>query len=233
MAGEVLLPDDDLSNDLRDHLAEFTTPRTGVDGQRYWLIDEVAIEASIAEIDPIVAHALALADELSVAEEREDYEDEADHETDTPPTSPPPIGSAPNDEEALEREVARRQAARLVRVRSRASRPTNRPSRWAHVPLAELFAQAGNRLYTRGSGLVECGHEPIHTSRGGRCVEIDSTTGLLWCRSCREGGDAVSFVLAVQGCTREEAEAVLFLQYGPPQTSTARPRKRVISVELP
>jgi hypothetical protein len=66
MPGDVLLPDDEMDPELRDYLARFLTPRTGLDGRQYWPIDEVSLEALATEPhpDPLVAHLLELADSI-------------------------------------------------------------------------------------------------------------------------------------------------------------------------
>src|SRR4051812_18088501 len=100
-------------------------------------------------------------------------------------------------------EVARRQQARLNRVSCRAPvlSPTSgtprapQPSRWAYVPLADLFSEQGNRLHARWGGVIECGHEPAHSSKSGRCVLINRETGRWLCRSCGGQGDAATLVV--------------------------------------
>src|SRR5438045_2931931 len=79
------------------------------------------------------------------------------------------------------REVARRQLERLTTRSAGRSRAVARPSRWAHVGLGELFAAYGNQLRRRPDGKIQTGHEPLHSSRSGRCVVIDETFGRWWC----------------------------------------------------
>lgn len=123
----------------------------------------------------------------------------------------------------VRREVARRQLARLAT--EGAGRPTGRaPSRWAHVPLADLFGQAGNTAGRRGDGTAECGHEPFHGSRSGRCVTIDEARGLWYCRSCRRGGDAARLVTDLHGCSYRRAAEWLEARYGAPAGTTVRRR---------
>ena len=128
-------------------------------------------------------------------------------------------------EDPVVRTVAGRQLARL---RWRPVRPPSppRPSRWAHVPLADLFAEQGNRLHRRGDGRIESGHEPIHGSRSGRCVLIDPLLGRWWCRSCRRGGDAAGLVMDIHGCGYRQAAARLAAQHGPPSASRPDWRRR-------
>ena len=119
------------------------------------------------------------------------------------------------------RAVARAQLERLDRPR----RPTvtdgaRQPSRWVHVPLAELFAEAGNTITARANGTLESGHEPVHSSRSGRCLVIWPASGRWYCRSCRATGDAVTLVMAMYGWRYPQAAAWLEDRYGPPATST-------------
>jgi hypothetical protein len=119
-------------------------------------------------------------------------------------------------------EVERRQRARL----KRAPGPGPKPSPWTHVPLADLFAQAGNRVHRRGDGLAESGHEPFHGSKSGRCVLIDPATGRWWCRSCRTSGDAARLLMDLRGCSYSQAETWMARHYGPPADRPTRPRPR-------
>ena len=122
------------------------------------------------------------------------------------------------------REVARRQLARLVGTGHR--RPGQRsPSRWAHVPLAALFEEAGNAIVERPNGTAECGHEPFHGSRSGRCVLLDPVAGRWWCRSCRRGGDAATLVMDHHGWSYRQAAAWLAGRYGGPTGQPAHPRR--------
>jgi hypothetical protein len=119
--------------------------------------------------------------------------------------------------DGLQREVARRQLRRLTSARDRsAPRATGPRSRWTHVPLADLFATAGNRVYPRANGHQESGHEPCHASKSGRCVEIDPARGYWWCRGCRQGGDAVRAVMSLNGVTYPVAVARLVEIWGTP-----------------
>jgi CHC2 zinc finger len=108
--------------------------------------------------------------------------------------------------------VAERQLARLQRRDPRS--PSALRSSWVHVPLVDLFAQAGNALSPKSNGHVETGHEPMHGSRSGRCVLIDPKRGIWWCRSCRRGGDAASFLMALRGWDYRRAAEHLRWQYG-------------------
>ena len=128
-------------------------------------------------------------------------------------------------------EVAARQLARLRSTSDRVATSTSAstPSPWAHVPLADLFAAQGNHVRRRADGLVESGHEPIHGSRSGRCLLINSASGRWFCRSCRRSGDAVTYMAALRGGSHGDASAVLSARYGPP-TARRRGRRRVRGV---
>ena len=132
----------------------------------------------------------------------------------------------------LIRELARRQLGRLGARRLRASVPVA-PSRWAHVPLADLFAEQGNRLHRRGDGRAETGHEPIHASRSGRCVLIDPLLGRWWCRSCRRSGDAARLVMDLRGCSYRQAAARLAAEHGPPRDSRPDWGRRAFVAVIP
>ena len=119
------------------------------------------------------------------------------------------------------RTVARRQ---LDRLRGHATPPLapSTASRWRHVPLAELFRQHGNLLHRRPDGRFECSHEPIHSSRSGRCVLLDLQNGRWWCRSCRRSGDAATYVMAACGCGYRDAARWLSDRWGPPTHGSPR-----------
>ena len=71
---------------------------------------------------------------------------------------------------------------------------------------AHVFAQHGNTLEVTGSGF-ETGHEPVHTSKSGRCVTIDSTKDCWYCRSCMMGGGLVQALMSLEGMSQVEAQA--------------------------
>lgn len=126
-----------------------------------------------------------------------------------------------------QRRLGRAQLARLDRAASTRTVATATCSRWAHVPLADLFAEAGNVVHPRAGSRSETGHEPLHHSSSGRCVVIDTDRGLWWCRSCRRGGDALSLVMALHGWSAARAATWLQDTYGAPVQPTAqRPRSR-------
>jgi CHC2 zinc finger len=116
----------------------------------------------------------------------------------------------------VDAEVQRRQRLLLARAQRCAGKVRQgeaRPSRWVHVPLADLFGEY-NTMHQRGDGLVECGHEPFHTSKSGHCVLINVATGLWWCRSCRQSGDAAAFVMTTKGWSYSQAAQWLDDNYG-------------------
>ena len=127
-----------------------------------------------------------------------------------------------DDPDPLVRAVAQRQLARLGRLThsGRDAAATSAPSRWRHVPLVELFEQAGNTVVARSGGRFESGHEPLHRSKSGRCVLIDPSPGRWWCRSCRQGGDAIALVVALRSWTYGRAACWLTSRYGPPASSS-------------
>lgn len=114
-----------------------------------------------------------------------------------------------------ERQLARRQLSRL-------QRPTPAPatragaSQWAHVPLDVLLQEAGNVVRRRRNGRLESGHEPVHRSTSDRCVVVDPSLGLWWCRSCRRGGDAANLLMKLHGWPYRRAATVLAERFGQP-----------------
>jgi hypothetical protein len=207
VTGDGWLPDDLLDSETREALAAFTTPRRGTDGGWCWPAAEVR---GIVLPEPFPPEWEA---EVARRDEQEcDAEEPA-------PADPLPL------ERLIAAEVRRRQSARRLRRTSTAATMI-RPSRWAHVPLAQLFAAAGNCLYERGNGTIECAHEPLHSSKGGRCVSINPTTGLWWCRGCRRGGDAATFLIDLTGCSTTAAAAQLTQAYGPPAAGQDVSRRR-------
>ena len=136
------------------------------------------------------------------------------------------------DLDAAERAAAQEQLDRLGRMAgdgsSRGNTEGERVSRWRHVPLADLFRQAGNEIHERTGGKLQTGHEPAHPSRSGTCVVIWPDSGRWWCSSCRQGGDAVTLIRALYGCTYQEAVWRLAQEYGPPAGVQRRPSRPVL-----
>lgn len=131
------------------------------------------------------------------------------------------------DPDPLRRRVAQQQLTRLGRASCPPSTtaPDRRPSRWAHAPLARLFEEQGNRIYARG-GRLESGHEPMHGSKSGRCVLIDAARGRWYCRSCRQSGDAATFIMRWRGWPYRRTAAWLVTHYGLPPDRAPRHRRR-------
>jgi DNA primase len=120
--------------------------------------------------------------------------------------------------------VAQRQHERLTRAQRCSHDTPARPSPWQHVPLVDFFAN-DNTIYSRSDGRLECGHEPHHGSKSARCVLVDPSTGRWYCRSCRRGGDAASFVMALNGWSYRQAAEWLTTQYGAAPTDSRRRRR--------
>jgi hypothetical protein len=154
-----------------------------------------------------------------------------------------------NAEDPIEAEVARRQLAALERLLRRkavsenedVSRDTSRntlsKSKWSHVPLVDIFRLAGNRVYPRSDGTFDCGHEPCHGSKSGRCVTVNVATGRWFCRSCRQGGDAVAAVRSLFGLDYGGAIKWLTERFGPPKTNyplskISYPKRPIIIKEI-
>jgi hypothetical protein len=136
------------------------------------------------------------------------------------------------DLDATDRAIAQHQLARLSPHRKLLTGAAA-PSRWRHVPLAALVAQAGNALHQRSNGTFVSGHEPRHGSRSGTCLVIWPDEGRWWCSSCRTSGDAAGWLMQLHGCTAGEAAAILRERYGDPAQPTAaavsrRSRRRPI-----
>ena len=138
-------------------------------------------------------------------------------------------------EDPIKREIARRQIARLSPSAPVGARPVTGPSRWAHVPLVDLFAEQGNRVRRRADGRLECGHEPIHGSTSGGCVLLDPARGRWWCRSCRQSGDAPAYLAGVHGCRYRDAAELLAGRFGRAagRPGSGRRRRRLLEAVLP
>ena len=119
---------------------------------------------------------------------------------------------AASDDAAVQR-LAAIQRARLAAVppgQTRAAEHTAPPR--PSIPVADLFARAGNKLHERRAGF-ETGHEPVHGSRSGRCVWINPAAGRWSCRSCGAGGDAVAAVMSLRGLGARQARVWLAKRY--------------------
>src|SRR5688572_28305141 len=76
------------------------------------------------------------------------------------------------------------------------------------IIIARIFAESGNALKDTAKGF-ECGHEPVHPSKSGTCVKIDSEKSLWYCTNCESGGDVVRALMSLRGISRDEAETQL------------------------
>ncbi|HKC75104.1 MAG TPA: CHC2 zinc finger domain-containing protein [Chloroflexota bacterium] len=133
--------------------------------------------------------------------------------------------SAERPARGLDTRVRALQAQRLAAAQRRQRAGQNAdcpPSRWRHVPLAELFREAGNPVTLRGADKAVCGHRPFHKSSSDTCVVLWLTEGRWWCSSCQESGDAASWVMATQECTYAEAAAYLTRRFDPPHEEQRR-----------
>jgi hypothetical protein len=119
-----------------------------------------------------------------------------------------------------QRQLGRAQLARLDRA-THSTTEAHAPSPWAHVPLADLFREAGNDLHERPGGRSETGHEPVHRSSSGRCVVLETGRGVWWCRSCRRGGDALTLLMQFHGWSAARAIIWLLDRYGAPTSATS------------
>ena len=72
----------------------------------------------------------------------------------------------------------------------------------ARIDLAELFASYGHEVKHNGSGLwCRC---PFHTEKTPSC-KIDPASGYYHCFGCGKSGDAIGFVMEVEGLGFKEA----------------------------
>jgi hypothetical protein len=127
-------------------------------------------------------------------------------------------------DDPCERELAHKQATRLRPKDSELGLPRQPESR----RLAELISETVGPLHERASGDLE-GSCPWHDSTSGRCLLI-YREGTRWlCRSCRRGGDAVSWLVLSRGMTVRDALRFL----GLPPRPLRRHRRAAISVRLP
>jgi hypothetical protein len=135
----------------------------------------------------------------------------------------------------LDREVGRRLLSRLPELRpvsvTHPADTDRRPSRWRHVPMADVLERAGNHVQMAGDRL-KSGHEPVHGSRSGACLVVWPADGRWWCSSCGRAGDAVGLVMGLLGVSARDAMRLLSDRYGaPPEDGTGsrrvrRPRRR-------
>jgi CHC2 zinc finger len=132
------------------------------------------------------------------------------------------------------RRLARSQIARL----EAAGRRRRAAVTWNGInnsPVTALFREQGNELFVRADGRLECGHQPFHGSRSQRCVLVDPAAGIWYCRSCRRGGSAVTFVMELKGSSARAAMLWLSERFGVPTHSAGEqrvPRRRIATVTV-
>jgi hypothetical protein len=87
---------------------------------------------------------------------------------------------------------------------------------WAHVPLPELFQEAGLDVRPKKNGQFQAPHSFKHDSKSGYPLVIWADNW-WWCSSCKASGDAADFVVEAGWAeNRAEAERLLLERYGPP-----------------
>jgi hypothetical protein len=123
-----------------------------------------------------------------------------------------------------ERELAHEQASRL---RSR-HQEVGLPPQPESDRLPKLIGETIGPLHERADGDLE-GACPWHDSKSGRCLVIYGQGSRWLCRSCRRGGDAVSWLVLSRGMTVRDALRFL----GLPPRPLRRHRRAVISVRVP
>jgi hypothetical protein len=219
MSEQDFIADEDLDPETREALSEYTTARSDSGGV-LWPRDEVPGEFS-AESFP----AESFPAEWEQGIERREAEQADDPDGPDVSAAPVDAGTEPARAPHITAEVRRRQTARLERLATKNGKPGRR-SRWAHVPIASLFEGAGNVLFEQRDGTIETGHEPCHRSGSGRCVVVDPTRGVFWCRSCRAGGDAVTLLQQIRGWTRHQAVQHLTQAYGAPKRAARQSSSR-------
>jgi ribonuclease D len=81
----------------------------------------------------------------------------------------------------------------------------------ATITLADLFTQAGNTLRPTAEGFT-CGHEPVHQSKRGACVAINTEKQVWHCRSCGQGGGIIKACTSLMGLSWQDAKDWLTAQ---------------------
>jgi hypothetical protein len=81
--------------------------------------------------------------------------------------------------------------------------------------LAQIFAAEGNPLHATASGF-RTGHEPVHASTSGTCVNLPMDQNHWHCFNCQQGGGPVEAIMSLKGVSRNEAEAHLRALSGEP-----------------
>ena len=111
------------------------------------------------------------------------------------------------ERDPLVRAVAARQLARLRRSSERLAAHGDAPP---SGPLIGIVEGAVGPLRAKPSGDLE-GPCPWHASTSGRCLVVFAGGRRWWCRSCRRGGDAVSWLMLTEGMSASEARRRLGL----------------------
>jgi hypothetical protein len=94
--------------------------------------------------------------------------------------------------------------------------------RWAHVPLAELFREAGLEIRPKKDGKFQAPHSFKHGSKSGFPLVIWEDNR-WWCSSCYASGDAADFLVKTgKAADVAEAERILLERYGPPHTADSK-----------
>src|SRR5207247_1189007 len=93
----------------------------------------------------------------------------------------------------------------------------HRPSRWGHCDLPALIRERGIELQPRGDDRLVGGHGAKHPSKSGLCLVVWAAEGRYWCSSCRESGDAVSWLMNWEGWSYAQAADELRKRFGPPE----------------
>src|SRR5919106_5126724 len=90
---------------------------------------------------------------------------------------------------------------------------------WSHVPLVDIFAEAGIELKARSNGTYVGGHPHRHSSKSGTCLVVWAEEGRWYCSSCGAKGDAADLLVDVgKAADGQEAERILTERFGPPNT---------------
>jgi len=79
--------------------------------------------------------------------------------------------------------------------------------------LAQIFAAEENLLHPTASGFRN-GHEPVHSSASGTCMNTPAEENHYYCHNCQQGDGTVEAVMSLKGISREKAEAYLRAFFG-------------------
>jgi putative DNA primase/helicase len=90
---------------------------------------------------------------------------------------------------------------------------------WSHVPLLDLFAEAGIELKATRDGKYEGAHTYRHSLHSGRSLVVWANKGRWYCSNCKAKGDAADLLVDTgKAADRQEAERMLTERFGPPNT---------------